>query len=80
MIRRLVRAFLGELGGAPVEFGMEFGMEFGPIAVLSAREAMETDGERERSSGIREVDMTDDGREEPPSLTPPPRTVTLPPS
>jgi len=76
MIRRLVRAFLGELGGAPVEFGMEFG----PIAVLSAREAMETDGERERSSGIREVDMTDDGPEEPPSLTPPPRTVTLPPS
>ncbi len=38
------------------------------------------DGDRDRSQGVREVDMTDDGRDEPPSLTPPPRTVTLPPS
>lgn len=50
--------------------------EFGPTAVARAREAMETDGERVRSPR----DETEDNGREPPSLVPPPRTVTLPPS
>lgn len=53
---------------------------FGPTAEVKAREATETEGERDRSMGVLFSDMTEDGREIPPSLTPPPRTVTLPPS
>lgn len=52
----------------------------GPMALLSAREASEMEGDRSRSMGVRWADMTLDGRDAPPSLTPPPTTVTLPPS
>lgn len=52
----------------------------GPTALLSAREASEIEGERDRSMGVRWDDMTEAGRDEPPSRTPPPRTVTFPPS
>lgn len=38
------------------------------------------DGDRDRSMGVRCADMTDEGRDDPPSRTPPPRTVTFPPS
>jgi len=70
MIRLRVRGLRGEL--------MPF--ELGPTAVLSAREAREMEGDRDRSRGVRLADITLEGRDEPPSLTPPPRTVTLPPS
>jgi hypothetical protein len=52
----------------------------GPMALLSARDASEMDGDRSRSMGVRWEDMTLDGRDDPPSLTPPPTTVTFPPS
>lgn len=55
-------------------------VELGPTALFSARDAREMEGERDRSIGVRWDDMTDEGRDEPPSLTPPPRTVTFPPS
>ena len=56
---------------------------FGPRAVLRARDAREIEGERDRSNGVPlalERLAADDGRDDPPSLTPPPNTVTLPPS
>ena len=76
MIRRLLRAFLSKDCPDPVKCESPRGL----TARLRAREAKETEGERERSSGDREIDMTEEEREESPSLTPPPRTVTLPPS
>jgi len=68
MIRRRVRG----LRTPPVELG--------PMAELSALEASEMEGDRSRSMGVRLADMTLEGRDDPPSLTPPPRTVTFPPS
>lgn len=44
---------------------------------LRAREAIEMEGERSRSPALRLLDATDAGRD-PPSLTPPPMTMTFP--
>jgi len=68
MIRRRVRAL--RCVGCPL----------GPRADVRAREAREMDGERERSRPVRPNAMAEAGRDPPPSLTPPPITVTLPPS
>lgn len=73
MILLLVRCFLG----ASVKPALLLST-LGSMTVLSARDAREMEGDRVRSMGLREVDITDAGREGPPSLTPPPRTVTLP--
>ena len=58
----------------------ELELELGPMAVLSEREAIETLGDRSPFDGIRLEDATDEEREGAPSLTPPPRMVTFPPS
>lgn len=68
MIRLRVLGFLGP----PAELG--------PSALFNARDASEIEGDRDRSIGVLWLDMTDDGLEEPPRRTPPPRTVTFPPS
>jgi hypothetical protein len=79
MILRLVRGFRPPPDVTPISPGVR--------AELRARLAREIEGERDRSTmGIRCWLTTEPGRDPggppapPPSLTPPPRTVTLPPS